>query len=56
MDAFGYVLFGVVLGISTVMTHYLLKWSKKYMEMKITAYIDRHPEFQEKLRDRYGWK
>jgi len=56
MDMFGYVLFGIVFGVSTVITHYLLKHGEKYSERIVIAHLEKYPDIQQKVKDRFGWR
>jgi len=56
MDAFGYVVFGVAIAIATIATHYLLKFGRRQYEKQVLHYIETNTSFQNKLKDRFGWR
>jgi len=56
LDPFGYVVIGGAGALATVLTFYLLRFSKKQTERKIITYLEANPEFQSKVKEWFGWK
>ncbi len=56
MDAMGYIIFGIIIAISCVLTELLMRRHYKWYRQKVLAYIDSDTKLQEELKDRYGWR
>lgn len=56
MDVVGYIFFGIVFGVAVVVTYYLDKVRKRYMDRTVIHALERSIDLQRRVRDRFGWK
>jgi len=56
MQVFDYVVFGVIVGIASLIMYLLLKYTESYNEDIVLRQLEKYPELQEKIKNKFNWK